>query len=428
MFTDRQSAKSTTATWSRRSISVCPAILSNSRITRIAWKDTAGNLCPGKPDGFLGLLGGLLLTLGAALAHGEFLAYSITQIDKSPLPEHLVGIDAKHLVNIEWGPYAGRKARVGVLEVDNTSGLATITVGSEDGEADISLSGQQVPVNGIEAIVTDTMARSGRFSLVERKILGEVLGEQDLGDRVSQPSAAKVGKVLGAEFLLQVVVTDYEDKTSSVGGGAIGALTRIPVLGGIGIKKSEGRIGLNFRLVDSQTSEVVYTRQLESIIRESGLLLGGGGIGGGVGLGGFFGRYSKTPIGQAVIAGVNQGVFDLVRVIGAKPAQGSVVKSEGGRIWLNMGQGAVAIGDALEVLTKGEELIDPETGISLGSEDTVTGRARVTDVREKFSIAQLDASSGRVNRGDSVVSLAPPPSIEFADVWVPPEQPKRFKR
>ena len=371
---------------------------------------------------------GLLLAFGLAPVQAEYLAYSITQAEKSPLPEHLEGIDAKHLVNIEWGPYPGRKSRVGVLEVDNTSGLATIQVGSGDDSADITLSGQQVPVNGIEAIVTDTMARTGRFSLVERKILGEVLGEQDLGDRVSQPSAAKVGKVLGAEYLLQVVVTDYEDKTSSVGGGAIGALTRVPVLGGIGIRKSEGRIGLNFRLIDAQTSEVVYTKQLESIIRESGLLLGAGGVGGGVGLGGFFGRYSKTPIGQAVIAGVNQGVFDLVRVIGAKPAQGSVVKVDGGRVWLNMGQGAVSLGDTLEVLLKGEELIDPETGISLGSEDTVAGRARVTDVREKFSIAQLNATSAGIKRGDPVKSLAPPPTIEFADSWAPPQQPKRFKK
>ena len=376
----------------------------------------------------LPLLVGLLLAFGVAPAHGEYLAYSITQIDKSPLPQHLAGIDAKHLINLEWGPYAGSKARVGVLEVDNTSGLATIKVGSGDDSADISLTGQQVPVNGIEAIVTDTMARTGRFSLVERKILGEVLGEQDLGDRVSKPSAAKIGKILGAEYLLQVVVTDYEDKTSSVGGGALGALTRVPILGGIGIKKSEGRIGLNFRLVDAQTSEVVYTKQLESIIRESGLLLGGGAAGGGVALGGFFGKYSKTPIGQAVIAGVNQGVFDLVRIIGAKPAQGSIVKVESRRVWLNIGQGAVDVGDSLEVLAKGEELIDPETGISLGSEDTVAGRAKVTDVREKFSIAQLDTAAGTIKRGDRVMSLVPPPTIEFADAWIPPEQPKRFKK
>ena len=378
--------------------------------------------------GPLSALAGLLLAFGTTSAQSEYLAYSITQIDRSPLPEHLEGIDAKHLVNVEWGPFAGRKARVGVLEVDNTSGLATIRIGSGEDGADIALTGQQVPVNGIEAIVIDTMARSGRFSLVERKILGEVLGEQDLGERVSQPSAAQVGKVLGAEYLLQVVVTDYEDKTSSVGGGAVGALTRVPVIGGLGIKKSEGRIGMNFRLIDAQTSEVVYTKQLESIIRESGLLLGAGGVGGGVALGGFFGRYAKTPIGQAVIAGVNQGVFDLVRVIGAQPAQGSVVKAESGRIWLNMGQGAVAVGDALQLLAKGEELIDPETGISLGSEDTVVGSARVTDVREKFSIARLDTATGDVKRGDRVTSLAPPPTIEFADLWIPPENPKRFRK
>ncbi len=378
--------------------------------------------------GLLSGLVGMLLTVAMMPTHGEFLAYSVTEADRSPLPRNLENINAKHLVNIAWGPYAGPKARVGVLKVDNTSGLATITVDSGDRQSEISLSGQQVPVNGIEAIVTDTMARTGRFSLVERKILNEVLGEQDLGERVSQPSAARVGKVLGAEYLLQVVVTDYEDKTSSIGGGAIGALTRVPVLGGIGIKSSEGRIGLNFRLIDAETSEVVYTRQLESVIRESGLLVGAGGVGGGIGLAGFLGKYSKTPIGQAVIAGVNKGVFDLVLVIGAKPAQGSVVKVEKGQIWLNRGQDAMVVGDALEVFSRGEELIDPETGISLGSEHSMTGRARVTEVREKFSIAQLDASAGTVNRGDRVISLAAPPSIEFADAWVPPQRPKRLKR
>ena len=110
------------------------------------------------------------------------------------------------------------------------------------------------------------------------------------------------------------------------------------------------------------------------------------------------------------------------------PALGSVVKVERGRIWLNRGQDAMAVGDALEVFSKGEELIDPETGISLGSEYSMTGRARVTEVREKFSIAELDVSAGTVNRGDRVTSLAAPPSIEFADTWIPPQRPKRLKR
>ena len=75
------------------------------------------------------------------------------------------------------------------------------------------------------------------FALVERSILSEVPAEQDLGDRVAQPSAAATGQVLGAEYLLQVVITDYETGTKEAGGGAIGALLKVPLIGGVGIKK-----------------------------------------------------------------------------------------------------------------------------------------------------------------------------------------------
>lgn len=146
-----------------------------------------------------------------------------------------------------------------------------------------------------------------------------------------------------------------------------------------------------------------------------------------VALGGFFGKSSKTPIGQAVIAGVNKGVFDLVRIVGARPAEGSIVKAQSGRVWLNLGQGAVSVGDRLEALRKGEALIDPETGISLGTEDTAVGSATVAEVQEKFSIARLEGSP-RVKRSDKVVSMEVLPSIEFADSWAPPERPQRFKR
>ena len=49
-----------------------------------------------------------------------------------------------------------------------------------------------VPVNGIEAIVIDSLNRTGRFRLVERTELGSVLGEQDLAasGRVAAPSGA----------------------------------------------------------------------------------------------------------------------------------------------------------------------------------------------------------------------------------------------
>ncbi len=367
----------------------------------------------------------VFLVLASGIASAEYLAYAVTEKGRSPLPERIEEIDAKHLVNVEWGEFAGKKTRIGILEVDNNSSASTFRTTDASGntyETEWSPGGGTVPVNGIEAIVTDTMNRTGRFRLVERAALGNVLGEQDLAasGRVAAPSAAATGQVLGAEVLVQVVITDYEENTSSKSTGAGGLLRKVPLVGGIGIKSGQGRVGLNFRLIDATTSEVLYTNQVESIIKESGLTLAGAGWTGDAVLGAFMSNYAKTPIGQAVIAGINQGVFDLVKQIGARPAEGAVVKAEGKRVWLNIGEDGVDLGDRLTVMSKGEELIDPETGISLGSTDTKLGDIEVIQIAEKFSVAQWVTLAAAPNRGDRVVSQAPPPTIEFADSWKPP--------
>ncbi len=369
---------------------------------------------------------GCLLTLIlVAPAFGDYVAYSVSKKGKSPLPENIDEIDAKYLVNLEWGGFDGRRSRVGVLEVDNRSTTGSFTISTGMGNIDFASSATGVPVNGIEAIVTDCMNRSGRFRLVERKILDSIIKEQDLASsgRIAKPSGAKTGNILGAEYLVQVVVTDYESNTKSTGGGVGGFLSKkVPLLGGVGLKRGEGHVGLNFRLVDAETSEVVHTMQIDSVIKEAGIILGGGGVVGDLGLGGFFGSYSRTPIGQAVIAGINEGVFDLIKQIGARPGEGTIIKADGNKIFLNMGSDVVSVGDRLEVKSKGEELIDPETGISLGSSDTSLGQIEVNQVQEKFSIARPVSLSGKASGGDLVVALKAPPSLEFAPGWKPPRK------
>jgi hypothetical protein len=230
-----------------------------------------------------------------------------------------------------------------------------------------------------------------------------------------------MGQILGAEYLVEVVITGYDPgvnaRSTNLGGvgsalggrlGGIGGL-----LGNVNVNSKTSSIGLNFRLIDATTSEVVFTKQVDRQLQESGLSFGGAGWGGGNAFGGFVGAYARTPIGQAVIAAINDGVYELVKQIGAKPATGSIVKVEGGRAWLNMGAGQVAVGDRLRVSRKGEALIDPETGISLGSSDTPLGEAQVVEVQERFSIAQLEGAASGARARDVVASLAPPEPIEF---------------
>jgi curli biogenesis system outer membrane secretion channel CsgG len=364
--------------------------------------------------------------MASSASLADFLAQSVSEKGRSPLPERIDEIDAKYLVNLEWGGYAGKRARIGVLKVDNNSTTGTFQSTDSSGvtyESEWSSSGGTVPINGIEAIVTDTLNRSGRFRIVERAALDEVLGEQDLAasGRVAQKSGAATGQVLGAELLLQVVITDYESGTSQSSGGVGGLFSKMPVIGKIGVKGGKGRVGLNFRLIDAATSEVLNTKQVESIIKKTGVTFAGTSLADYGVMDGFMSDYAKTPIGQAVIAGINIGIYEVAKQIGRRPSEGSVVKAEGTRVWLNIGDQGVDMGDRLSVMQKGEELIDPDTGISLGSSDIAMGDIEVIQVAEKYSIAQWVTLKSAPNRGDRVVSQAAPPSIEFAESWRRPK-------
>lgn len=377
------------------------------------------------PKRLTAVLACMFLALAAHSASADYVAYSVSKKgNRAPLPERIDNVDTKHLVNIEWGEYAGRRARLGVLPVDNTSAASSFTVTSSMGDIDYSTSETGIPVNGIEAMVIDALSQTNRFRLVERTELGAVLGEQDMAasGRVAQPSAAKTGSVLGAEYLVQVVVTDYESKTSGKGGGIGGLLgDRVPVIGGIKAGSSTGRVGLNIRLIDAETSEITFSKQIESVLKETNIGIAGAGYGSDAILGGFLSNYAKTPIGQAVIAGINQGVFELIKQIGARPAEGSVVKADAAQIYTNLGQDSVQLGDRLQVMQKGEELIDPDTGISLGGSMTAIGEIEVTQVQEKFSIARPLSLSGTPNRGDKVMATAIAEPLEFAPKWKKPK-------
>ncbi len=368
------------------------------------------------------------LALGSSpIAHADFVAFSASKGGQTlPLPKDLTDVDMKYLINVKWGKYSGNKTRVGVLQVENTSGASSMTVSGFGGTVNYNVNGGGVPVQGIGAIITDVMLRTGRFRLVERKVLDQTLREQDLGasGRIAKPSAAKIGKVLGAQYLFKAVVTNYEAGVEQKGGGLGGFIggTAGALLGGFSMKSSKAIIGMNFRLIDATTSEVIYTDQVQVDLSSSGLSFGGLGFSGGAGLGGFLSKYAKTPIGHAVIAAVNKGVFDLVKHAGSASTTGSVIKVKGNRIYLNLGNGVVKVGDVLTLKRKGEELIDPDTGISLGGEEEAIGQVKITAAKAKYSFAKpIGVKPSQIKRGDKVESQRAAEPLMFAKQWNPPQ-------
>jgi curli biogenesis system outer membrane secretion channel CsgG len=352
-------------------------------------------------------------------AFADYVAYSVDGGDKRPLPEDIDGIAAERLVNVEWGQYAGPQARVGVLEVGNNTSLESLIVNNASSGDDVQGS---VPINGIEAMITDALSRSGRFRVVERQkdALQGVLQEQDFAasGRVSQPSGAATGKVLGAEYLVQAVVTAYQPDVSGKDIKVGGLLKdKLPLLGGLKVKKRSSRIGMNLRLINAETSEVIFTKQIQSTISESGLDFGGASSGNDLGLGAFLSKFAKTPMGEATIAAVNRGVYELVKQIGAKPTEGSVVTANASQIIVNLGKGKAEAGERFNVLHEGKPLIDPDTGLSLGAIETAAGVIEIASVQDKFSVARLVGGGQAPQRGDKVVSAKAPPPLEFGSPW-----------
>ncbi|HEY8713708.1 MAG TPA: CsgG/HfaB family protein [Thermoanaerobaculia bacterium] len=144
----------------------------------------------------------------------------------------------------------------------------------------------------LAGMLTNELASTGKFHVVERSKLSHVLSEQDLADsgRVSKSTGAKIGKLTGARYLVFATVTAFDSHTAGAGGGL--SFRGI----GIGGKKEDAYIAVDLRVVDTTTGEVEYTRTVEG--RASSYGLHGSVYRGG--LGGSLGKYENTPTGKAI--------------------------------------------------------------------------------------------------------------------------------
>jgi len=280
-----------------------------------------------------------------------------------------------------YPPYNGPKKRIAVLKFDNKVSKRwwDRSWNIEDGLT--------------EMLITELM-KTNRFVVVERGSLNDVISEQDLGasGRVRSETAARVGELLGAQVLVKGAVTEFAEKESGgVGGIMVGGI-------GIGGKTNTGHVAFDMRLIDANTGQILQSERAEGKITSSGI--GGIAFFSGVAFGGA--SYKKTALGKATRAAVAQAVKFIVDNMADQPWQGRVVKAEGGRVYINAGSNMnIAVDTVFTVYSKGEELIDPVTGLSLGSTLKRSGTVRVTQVDDQFSIAEIIEGSG-FKRGDIV--------------------------
>ena len=102
---------------------------------------------------------------------------------------------------------------------------------------------------------------------------------------------------------------------------------------------------------------------------------------------------------------IDRAVVYISEKLDDLPWKGKVVTFKDGLVFINAGENAnVQVGDRFKVLREGESLIDPDTGIDLGSETTRIADIKVVNVQPKFSKAQIEgAANVVVMSGDLVL-------------------------
>ena len=250
--------------------------------------------------------------------------------------------------------------------------------------ADVEISAPGAPrglANGIEEMLITSLHESGRFIVLERSALEEILREQRLSlTGVIRPdTAAKVGELFGAQILVKTVVTGFaEEKIGTV------------QLGPLVVSIVQGYIAMDMRIFDANTGVIIESRKAESTITETGggILIRGGMIDFTIS------DYEKTPLGKATREVIDKLVDFIVSEIRPVPWQGRVAIAEPSKVYVNAGfDVGMQNNSYLEIFERGREIIDPSTGLSLGFQKTGIGVAIVEEVSEKYSVASLLAGS-----------------------------------
>ncbi len=151
--------------------------------------------------------------------------------------------------------FAKEKPRIGVLRFTNqtSAGWWRGGVGRE-----------------LQDMLIAELASLKCFRVLERKELGAVLKEQDLGasGRVSKSTRAKIGKLTGAKYLVAATVSAFEESTSGAGGGF--SFKGIS----IGGKKGRAYMAVDLKLIEVETGEIYDARTVEATSKSGGLSLG----------------------------------------------------------------------------------------------------------------------------------------------------------
>lgn len=230
--------------------------------------------------------------------------------------------------------------------------------------------------NNFQAMLETQMAKVGRFKLIERSRVDEILAEQGLNNEVGDGQTAGGGfNVSGVDYLVYGSITKLGQTKGGVATGQFATANLIT------------EMSVDIRVVDASTGEIRRAETADARVKSAGAMQTKG--------------FGSVNVDADPLADVQRLAAKQVAALIATSIFPIEVVKGGDTVYLNYGTSILDVGDIVTVFRPGEELIDEATGLNLGSEEELIGELEVFETTAKFSKARFSSGSP-ASRGDLV--------------------------
>ena len=224
-----------------------------------------------------------------------------------------------------------------------------------------------------EAMLETQLIKVDRFIVYERNKLDQILSEQGLQNSLSNNGTQL--KIDGVDYLIYGSITKKTTEKKTVNTGQFASVSYTSTF------------GVDIKIVDALSGEIRRAEAIEATVD----------AGNGVATGNFVNTNvssdslveAQRTVAKKSAALLAESIFPI-----------RVADVDESDIYLNYGDSILSVGDQLNIVKEGREIIDRDTGKSLGSRQTVLGTVEVVTTDNSLSIAKFTGNSFDIEPGD----------------------------
>lgn len=186
-------------------------------------------------------------------------------------------------------------------------------------------------------ILSSKLFETGKFIMLERADLQQIQQELALGDSPTLKNSA--------DYLIVGSITGFGRKEHS----DVGVFSRV--------KKQEAFAKVHIRIIDTYTSQIIYSEEGEgTAYNEAGTVMGVGGKAG----------YDSQLSDKAIDAAISDLASNIIENLLDKPWRGYILGYEEGNLITSGGKSQnISTGDTFDVFREGKQVKNPQTNMMI---------------------------------------------------------------